>query len=412
MDAVQVLFAVSMILFFGFFAEFIFKKFRIPDVLFLSLLGIVLGPHVLDYVDVSTLADIAPIFTTFALLFILYEGSFNIDLAAFASGVSKGFFLSILNFTVSTILILAVMMLAGYSFMTALLVGVILGGISSSFVIPIIKHMKIKPDTYSVLTLESAFTDVFCIVFAITILEIIVAKSASFQLTLINLTTLFATAGFVGILGGILWIFLVVRLFREHKSYMVTLAYLLLLFVITEYLGGNGAIAALFFGLVLRNSKQLTRIVASVKNKESQDHYEGIAVTTKNEQFFYTQLSFFLKTFFFVYIGLLLDFTDMQVVILGSIITVVIMGGRMVSSFLTRTYEPFDRKLINAIFARGLAAAAVVQISIQLGVPYAQTISKIVYFVIAASILLSSIRVFILRVRKHDIDQPPPSLLE
>ena len=49
MDVVIVLLAVSLILFFGFFAEFIFKRLSIPDILFLIVLGFVIGPNVLGY---------------------------------------------------------------------------------------------------------------------------------------------------------------------------------------------------------------------------------------------------------------------------------------------------------------------------------------------------------------------------
>lgn len=49
-DVTYALLAVSLILFFGFLAEFIFKRFNIPDILFLIILGFILGPFVLNYI--------------------------------------------------------------------------------------------------------------------------------------------------------------------------------------------------------------------------------------------------------------------------------------------------------------------------------------------------------------------------
>ena len=131
-DVTLVLLSVSFILFFGFLAEFLFKKTGIPDVLLLLILGFVLGPSVANYVPLDIINPFIPIFTTFALLFLLYQGAFNIDLASFAKEIVPSLVIMIFNFGISTIIITAVMMLFGQSFLISLLLGVILGGVSSS----------------------------------------------------------------------------------------------------------------------------------------------------------------------------------------------------------------------------------------------------------------------------------------
>ena len=67
------LFAIGLILFFGFFADFLFRKLNVPDVIFLILLGFSIGPHGFNYVNPDSFGNIAPIFTTFTLLFLLFE---------------------------------------------------------------------------------------------------------------------------------------------------------------------------------------------------------------------------------------------------------------------------------------------------------------------------------------------------
>ena len=44
-DVTLILFGASLILFFGFFAGWVFKKISVPDVLFLIILGFVIGPQ-------------------------------------------------------------------------------------------------------------------------------------------------------------------------------------------------------------------------------------------------------------------------------------------------------------------------------------------------------------------------------
>jgi NhaP-type Na+/H+ or K+/H+ antiporter len=50
------------------------------------------------------------------------------------------------------------------------------------------------------------------------------------------------------------------------------------------------------------------------------------------------------------------------------------------------------------VFARGLAAAVLIQAVVQAGMPGAEYLAKVVYVVIIGTIILSSLRVFILRV--------------
>ena len=138
--------------------------------------------------------------------------------------------------------------------MLALLVGFILGGVSTAFVIPVLGQMNIPKKLYSLLALESALTDVFCIVFSLTIMEIMEFGNIAAKAVATQLVSLFAIAGLIGVLAGVLWIVLSIKVFKEH-NYIMVIAYLIFLYVLTEFLGGNGAIATLFFGLMLKNSK-------------------------------------------------------------------------------------------------------------------------------------------------------------
>jgi potassium/hydrogen antiporter len=402
-----ILFAASLILFFGFFAEWIFKKFNVPDILFLIALGFIIGPHVLNYVNPSQIVKIAPVFTTFTLIFLLFDGAFNIRLSALIKEFSQSFVLTIFNFIISTAIITTIVLLLNvwlqmFSFLTALLLGFLLGGVSSSFAIPILKQMKVSERIYSLLTLESALTDVFCIVFSLTAIEVFRLGGFGVREVLTQIASLFAVAGLIGSVGAVIWIILILKVFKEH-NYIMTVAYLLLVYVITQFLNGNGAIAALFFGLILNNSKQLILVIKGIttkkKDRKKLESETGLSVTTPSEEYFYHQISFFLKTFFFVYVGILIDISDWRALFVGGIISVVLMFSRQASMVLTKGMMPGNRSLVNSIFARGLAAAAVAQLAIQAGIPHADFIAKVAYVVITGTIILSSIKVFITKVR-------------
>ena len=412
MDVIIVLLGISLILFFGFFAEFIFRKTGIPDVLFLIILGFTIGPGT-GWVSSSSFEVIAPVFTTFTLLFILFDSAFNISLSSLVREFSHSFNLTIYNFLISSVVVTAVMVVSGFSFLSSLLTGFMLGGVSSAFVIPIIKQMRIPEHMYSLLTLESALTDVFCIVFSLTVLELMNLGSFGIQQTFIHLTSLFAVAGLIGVLGGIIWTILVLRVFKEH-NYIMVVAFLLLLYVTTEFLNGNGAIATLFFGLVLNNSKQLSSIVKGILSRKSKDKKKalegelGVSVTTPSEEYFYHQISFLLKTFFFVYIGVLIDISDMKALIIGGILSIVLAGSRMASLLLTKKMDQDNKNLVNSVFARGLAAAVIAQLAVQRGIPHAEFLLKVAFITITGTILISSVRVFLLsKELPGEIKKPP-----
>jgi len=415
MDVSIVLLGVGLIIVFGFFAEFLFKKFGIPDILLLVLLGFLIGPQALGWVQPEALRPFAPIFTTFALLFLLFEGALSIDLKSFAKGLLSGSSISFFNFIISAATITGILIILKFEFLIALLIGCALGGVSSAFVMPLLKQLKPDGKVYTVLALEAAITDVFTIVFALTVMQLIQINVFSFKNILSQVVSLFAVAGLIGIVGAALWIFLDKKVFKEHKSFMSTIAFLLILYFITEFLGGNGAIAALFFGLVLSNSRQLSSIIDGIKSKpgievkRAEQQLSGVIIPNHNhpilvalsseEHLFYSQISFFLKIFFFVYIGLLLNIHNSQAIIIGGVLALAILLVRNFSSLITRKMDKGDKYLINSVFARGLAAAAVIQIVFENGILTDVLLLDITYFFIVSTILLSSVRVFIYKMK-------------
>jgi len=404
MDVVGILLGISIILFLGFFAEFFFKKFNVPDLLVLIIIGFIIGPYALGYIKPEQVINFAPLFTTFALLFLMYDGAFNISLESLAKGAVKSLQITLFNYFLSVIIIGGITLAFGYDWLTSLLLGFILGGVCSAFTIPILKQLKVEGDTYSILALESALTDVFAIVFAFTVMEIMAVNTLNFQVVFSKIASLFAVAGFIGIIAGIVWIIIVMKVFKENKSYMITIAYLILIYALTEYLNGNGAIAALFFGLMLKNSKDITTLFSKLMyrgdDKKKQDELREkyvIDVTSPNEEFFYSQISFFLKTFFFVYIGVLIKLSDTRALIIGGIIAIAIMLARLLNKHLTKKFNEFDQKLISRMHARGLAAATIAQVIVAKNIPRAEELVSIIFAVIMFTIILNSISIFILK---------------
>ena len=403
----DILLVVSLVVFVGYLAEWLFRKINIPDTLLLIVVGFVLGQT--GYVDPGRFGTFAPLFTTFTLLFLMFDGALYIDLRSFAEGIGAGITIGVTSFFISSAAIAAIFYFLTNDLLIALMLGFALGGVSSAFIIPILKQVTVDKKLYSVLTLESALTDVLAIVFATTMIELKIMKSFALKGIFSQVASLFFVAGVLGVLAGFLWIFLEMhKIIEGDRNYMMTIAYVVLLYFVTEYLGGNGAIAAMCFGMMIANSKILIEMGHKIKkpgkkpgNGETAavDTDKGVQVVSRRERMFYQEISFFLKTFFFVYIGLLINVTNLKAVGIGSGIAVAVLLLRYVSLLLTRKYKPLERLLVNSLFARGIAPAAILLVAMGKGLLTDQTIIDTVYVIITATIILSSLRVFVYKFR-------------
>jgi cell volume regulation protein A len=415
MNINSMLLLVSVIVLMGYLAEWGFRKLRVPDTLLLIVVGFIIGPNILDLIHPDSLGTIAPLFTTFTLLFLMFDGALSIDLRSFAEGIGAGISIGVFNFFISAVVITIIFSLIFHDTMLALMLGFALGGVSSAFIIPVLKQMKIEKKIYSILTLESALTDVLAIVLAITMMELKIMKVIDINNMLAQIASLFFVAGFIGILGGFLWIYLEGKIIEEDKNYIMTIAYVIMLFFMAEYLGGNGAIAAMCFGIIIANSKVLVEMGYKIKkprrkpgNENNLAKYDKPhSIVSRRERMFYQEISFFLKTFFFVYIGLLLDIKNLKAVLIGSGIAVSILLFRNLSALITRRYKPFDRLLINSLFARGIAPAVIILMAVEKNLVTDKVIIDTVYFIITASIVLSSLRVFLYETRKKKATEAP-----
>ena len=402
-----ILFLVSLIVLFGYLAEWIFKSKNVPDIIILISLGFIMGPNALNIVDLDSLGNIAPLFTTFTLLFLLFDGALYIDLKSFARGIGSGIFIGCSNFFLSASLITWIFYLSTSDLILSLMLGFSLGGISSAFIIPILKQIEVDKRIFSVLTLESALTDVLSIVLAITMMELKILNVITVKGILSQITSKFFVASVLGIIAGFLWIFLEEKILKGDCNYVMTIAYVVQLYIITEYLGGNGAIAAMCFGIVIANSKILVAMLLWVRKPHksaNKDGQEGTVektpnIVTKRERMFYQEISFFLKTFFFVYIGLLLNVKNLKAMGIGTGIALSILLLRNFTSLITRNFKPLDRMLINSLFARGIAPAAIITMALEKKIEINSTNIDIVYIVVTATIVFSSIRIFFYKTK-------------
>jgi len=393
----SILVLMALIVFIGVLGELFFSKTKIPDVLWLVLIGIIIGP-IMGLADTSFLSSLLPLFSAFAIIIILFEGGLHFNIYDVIKNTPKSLILAVLSFSVSVAAIIVVYITLGWlgfvqniSLWNATILGCILGGTSSLVVMPLLNQAKLKKKIESILSIESALTDVIGIVIVIALVNLAVFPDANPGQALVKgIAASFAVAIFFGAVAGLVWIYVLkffekkTRNFSHH--YMLTFSFMLLLYAFIEFVQGSPALSILSFGLVLGNSKEIGKIL---KLKRRIKIEESILE-------FNSQISFFVKTFFFALIGLLLVIEPISLGI-GIVIALALLGARHLAVRLALQNEKSLRKdlsLVGWLMPRGLAAAVLAIMPAQAGIPGTEQFPSIVFTVIIATIILTTLGFF------------------
>jgi cell volume regulation protein A len=376
-DVLTAFVAIGAIIAIGFAATLIFERTQIPDLLILILLGILLGPVVLVYSGVAlvpgnVLEAATPYFAALALMIILFDGGLNLSLRQIVKrlgivGLHTGVAFLLTVFSVAAIAATVL----GYPLLVGLLLGAIIGGTSSAVVIGIVRRLPVSEDTKVILTLESVITDVLCVVSVIALIELLRGgPNGSVAIVFVELIQRFGVAFFLAGIAGVTWLLLLRRVEKKPFAYMLTIAVLFVLYGITEFAHGSGAMASFVFGLILGNHAELAK----------RFHLPSGFVVDEHIKQFHSELSFVVRTFFFVFLGFVFTFQfggawrvstslaglnglngTFALFLIGvTLIFVAIVIVRMLTAMLTahlRSKPPAERRVLWSLMGRGLAAA-------------------------------------------------------
>jgi len=385
-----ILLAVGAIIFLGVGGEKFFKKTGIPDIAFLMMFGIILGP-VLGVVATSTAVAVVPYFAALALIIIMFDGGLNLDIRSVITTARFSVVLAVLGFLASMAVTAIIAFLAlGWSWIDGLLLGAMVGGSSSIVVFGLVRRLKIADETKSMLSLESAITDILATVVVFVLIEALVLGQ-ELDAGMVGIFTLrsILTGLLLGFGVGIPWIFVYSKLSNAAHVSMLTLGMLFILFFLARSLGESGALTCLVFGLMLGNrqffaKKLRLKRIAKVVMLPAVDP-------------FYERITFLVRSFFFVFVGLLASFGQLEFIIVGVGIAVALFVSRIGVARITVTakkFLPFDRLVTAFMMPRGLAAAVLATLPLSLGLPNSSAYPQVVFMIILTSVVITTIGLF------------------
>lgn len=401
------------------FAE-IFSRRRIPDVLLLMVIGLLIGP-VFHWVKPSDLGSVASVFTTVTLVIILFESGTQLNFNTLLNSIRGTAKLTLINFFVTMIVVALMGLIIKADILTSLMLGAILGGTSSAVVIPMVKQLKISEKGGTILILESAFSDVLCIVFAWAFMQAIESGSMNVGRVIGEIISSFILATVIGVVAAVLWSYVLDRMRHFKNSILTTPAFVFIVYGLNEWLGFSGAIAALAFGIGMANIDSIYKSSGLVKTLFKTEPTK----LNETEKQLFSEVVFLLKTFFFIYIGISIKIDQLLPLLIGLAITVVLFVLRIPIVKLSVKSEKEgilvdDKMFMSGIVPKGLAAAVLATIPVQHGIAGGEMIQNIVFAVILFSIIFTSFMVPVLErnnaisrfYRKRFTGKQDPSITE
>jgi len=390
-DVALIIAVVGIIIFLAHLFTGLFNRIMVPDVIFLIVLGICLGP-ILGILPPSLFIEIGPIFATITLIIILLECGFTLKLSTLRTVVPGAMALALVIFPLSMAIITGLALwLTDLELLPALILGAIIGSTSEAIVIPLVRQLKIEEKSQALLSVESTVTAVLSIIFALTLID--TYQLGQFQVLDVagSLIASFLVAIGLGVAGAFIWSLFLNRIRHVKNTMFTTAACVFVIFGVVELLGFNGPIAALAFGITLGNLKPMP---FPFFKKGLRLESGGL---TEVEKAFFGEIAFLLKTFFFIYLGISLEMISTELMILAAVFTVIIFLLRLVAVRLTvgGTAPAKDASFIAVMAPRGLTAIVLVAIVCQQEILGGELIKSLTYGVVLFSVVLTSLLVLL-----------------
>lgn len=373
---------LTLLVLFGMLSQWLGWKLRLPAILFLLLVGIILGP-VLEWLNPDALlGDLLFPFVSLGVAIILFEGSLTLRFSEI-----KGVKYYIRNLTTIGVLVTWLVMAIGAHYLASLdwpiafLFGAIVTVTGPTVIMPMLRSMKITERVGSVLRWEGIIIDPIGAMLAILVYVFIVS-SANHTDVLLTFLELIAIGSVLGLFGG--WF--IAKCLKNHwvPNYLTnffSLTVVLLMFTVSNQISHeSGLVAVTVMGVYLANQKDIS--MHSILD-------------------FKEHLTVLLISLLFIVLAARMDFELLFSLSWSALLLVVIAQfiARPLSVFIStiggKELTLRELILISWISPRGIVAAAISALfAIRLeenGISGAETVLPLVFIMIMGTVLFQSL---------------------
>jgi potassium/hydrogen antiporter len=268
----DIILTLSLLLTAALAARFVASLLRVPEILVLVAIGALLGPSVLDVVDVPLDSTGAQLIFTLGVSLILFYGGLNLSLPLLRR-VWVGLGMLVVPGVIITALItgLAAYLVFDLSWDAALLVGAVLSPTDPAILIPLFLRSRLRPKVAQTVIAESAFNDPTGAVLALALAGVLLSGEGSLADPAVDFVVDLSISTVIGIVAGVLLSAAISShrsgIWRESSALAVLTAVTISYFSL-DTTGGSGYLGAFLAGLIVGNMEHLGLAMHSEHERE------------------------------------------------------------------------------------------------------------------------------------------------
>ena len=232
---------------------------KIPDVILYLIAGILVGPAVLNIIDMNSFSVANNYILTFGSAYILFEGGKEINLRVLNKVKISVGMLATVGVLLSTIVVGFISSkVFNLPIMTALLLGSVIASTDPAALIPVFRQVDIKDKIKQTVVSESAFNDAVAAILVSTLLGVVTSGEFSAMESIKELLIAAGVGIGVGVIVGyLLTVFMSDKKIGVFHSYapIISILKVGIAYEISVHLGGSGYMAVFIAGLISGNRK-------------------------------------------------------------------------------------------------------------------------------------------------------------
>ena len=359
---------LGIVILIGFIGKFFFNKTRIPESVFLMLIGILLGP-VFNVVSGKFFIDNASFLISLALVVVLLDSGLTLNISKALKNAPTALIFTILVMLSTVAIVSAVTVLFfGWPLINGIFLGIIGSGTTTITITHLVEKLSVGKNTKTLLVLESIVNDITLITAVSILISFVLSDSGKVSIFKVIFNELVISV-ILGVAFALIWAYVFLRYIHGNKlAYVFTLGIAFIIFDGVEFFGFNGAIAVLIFSLALGNYSAL---VSKLKA------YSKILIPIKADisivRGINTEITFIMRTLFFVFLGVIFNTSVIKwnILLFVFIIVVAEVTSRYVAAKALSSFEPrFANSVpvITTLVASGFTSTLVAFVSIEAGI--------------------------------------------
>lgn len=277
----DVILTLSLLLAGGLAARFLAEVLRVPEMLVLVAVGALLGPSVIDVVDVPLESLGAQLIFTLGVSAILFYGGLNLSLRVLRqTAISLGLLAVPGVILTAAIVSVAAHLAFGLDWTEALLLGAVLSPTDPAILIPLFTGSGVRPKVGQTIIAESAFNDPTGAVLALSLAGVLLSGDSSVGKPALEFLVDLGISTGVGIVAGVVLSAAIsshrAGIWRESSAIAV-MGVVAIGYFSLDSAGGSGYLGAFIAGLIVGNMELLGLAMHSDHEREMKDFARNLA---------------------------------------------------------------------------------------------------------------------------------------